>query len=161
MKRIPLTQGKVALVDDKDFKELSRYKWCAAKTRYNTFRVIRTEKGTTKTIYMHRQIMGFPKKMHVDHKNHNTLDNRRDNLRVCTNSQNHQNRLSHKNSISKYKGVCWLKTQKKWVAGIELNGRKTHLGCFTDETEAAKAYDEAAKKLFGEFAHLNFKEVKK
>ncbi len=111
-----------------------------------------------KTIYMHRQIMHAPKGFDVDHRDHNTLDNRRSNLRVCTRSQNLQNKRPQ-GGVSEYKGVRWHTQIRRWHARIKLNGKRTSLGCFTDEVKAAKAYDKAAREMFGEFACTNFKET--
>ena len=84
------------------------------------------------------------------------LNNQKANLRICTRSQNKMNGKSYKNSSSKYKGIWWVKKNKKWRVRIRLNNKTIHLGYFKDETEAAKAYDSKAKELFGEFARLNF-----
>lgn len=94
-----------------------------------------------------------------DHKNRNKLDNRRSNLRICTSSQNHQNsraRAKRAKIHSRFKGVCWDKENNKWRVGLRLNYKAVDVGRFTDEIEAAKAYDEAARKAFGEFALTNF-----
>ena len=158
MKRISLTQGQFAIVDDADFKRLSLHKWYADKTPrgFVAVRNSPTVNGKRTRIYMHRVVMDAPSDMQVDHRNHDTLYNRRENLRVCTNSQNQQNCLSHKNSFSRYKGVCWHKRGKHWLAQIKFNGKGRFLGYFTDEIDAAKAYDKEARKLFGEFALCNF-----
>jgi hypothetical protein len=106
---------------------------------------------------MHRQIANPPDGKEVDHINGVTLDNRRENLRVCSHSQNmHNRRLRQKNNKSGYKGVHWLARTKRWVAEIRVNGKSRHLGYFTEKTDAARAYDTAAAECFGEFAHLNF-----
>jgi len=96
----------------------------------------------------------------VDHINHNGLDNRKANLRPATRAQNNYNKLivKHKESSSKYKGVTWKKENKKWLAQINFKGDYIFLGYFKDERKAAKAYDEAAKKYYSEFACLNFPE---
>ena len=156
MKQIELTQGKVALVDDCDFKKLSNLTWCAKRTG-NTFYVVRAHKieGKKATLYMHRLIMDAQKGQQIDHRNNNGLDNRRTNLRFCTNSQNQQNRRKTQKT-SKFKGVCWYSRDKKWQAGIKLNGKLYHLGTFNNEVEAAKVYDKKAKELFGEFVYTNF-----
>ena len=108
---------------------------------------------------MHRDILKPPDHLCVDHINHNGIDNRRANLRLATHRQNSYNRIHFtKNPSSKYKGVSFRKRTKKWDAKIRYDGKNKHIGSFKDEIEAAKAYDEAAKKYQGEFAALNFKE---
>ena len=155
MKRIdistPTYPNMFTIVDDEDFEELSKHKWCVMKLRYG-FAAVRRKSG--KTILMHRQITNAPKSMDVDHINHDTLFNCRCNLRVCTNSQNHQNQRKTRGT-SKYKGVSWYKDRQKWCAEICLNYKKYRLGTFINEIDAAKAYDKKAKELFGEFAKLN------
>ncbi len=105
---------------------------------------------------MHRLIMNTPPDLVCDHINHNGLDNRKANLRNCTIKQNNANARPAKWTSSKYKGVSYIKRKKKWAVYIKKDGRQFNLGCFADEAEAAKAYDASAKKLHGEFAHLNF-----
>ena len=109
---------------------------------------------------MHRQIMNAPKGTPIDHKDHNGLNNTRENLRLATISENARNcEKTKRPTSSKYKGVCWNKKSKKWQAHIHYNGISIHLGLFDSEEDAAKAYDEAAKIYHGEFAVLNFPEV--
>jgi hypothetical protein len=158
-KLIPLTQGKYAIVDDENYEWLSQYKWHTHKSR-NTFYARRQKqiKGKQIKIPMHREILGLkPKdKRKTDHKNHDGLDNRINNIRICTNAQNIRNQMIRKNCSSKYRGVYWAKNCKKWAVSIKVNYKKIHLGCFNSEIDAAKAYDNAAKIYFGEFAVLNF-----
>lgn len=154
MKKIKLTQGKFALVDDADYEWLVQFKWCIVKVR-RIYYAIRAVQG--KTVYMHRFMLEAPKDMDIDHINHNGLDNRRANLRICTHIQNLQNKRSSCNGTSKYKGVSWCKRDKKWTAQIEHGGQSAYLGRFANELEAANAYDKAAKELHGEFAYLNTK----
>jgi hypothetical protein len=151
---VKLTQGKVALIDDEDWELVSKYSWYAYKNKHgNTFYAATTNSKNFK-IRMHRLIMNTPSGKQVDHINGNGLDNRRVNLRVCTNSQNHMNgQKVHGKSV--YRGVC--KDRKWWKARICVNRQQINLGLFTDEIEAAKAYDEAASKYFGQFANINFK----
>lgn len=159
MKQIPLTQGKFAIVDDGDYEWLNKYKWYAVKNR-NTYYAVRKpsrKQGKRTRIYMHRQILDAPKELQVDHANHNGLDNRRQNIRTCTHKQQQHNRLPVKNSSSKYKGVQWYESGKKWKAKIGYNNQYICLGYFVNEVDAAKAYDEKARELFGEFAYTNFK----
>ena len=116
-------------------------------------------KGKDKLVYLHQEIIEVPKGMLTDHINRDGMDNRRANLRAATHSQNLCNsrrRLGTKSS--KYKGVSLKKQTRKWTARIGIDKKEIHLGCFKNEIEAAKAYDEAAKKYHGEFACLNFPE---
>ena len=157
---IPLTQGKFAIVDDEDFELLNRWKWFARKsekTFYATRNATAKDCVGRRTIRMHRVVLGLePKDKRIsDHRNHNGLDNRRENLRIATRLQNQQNRKSQK-GISIYKGVHWDNINKKWRSQIQQNYKRFHLGEFETEIEAAKSYDVAARKLFGEFAKLNF-----
>ena len=159
-RKIALTQGKFALVDDTDYEWLNQYKWCALKGR-NTFYAVRMSprvSGKQAIIWMHREILGLGKEdpQQGDHRNHNGLDNRRGNLRICNNSQNQHNKSPQKNSSSAFKGVCWDKQYCKWHAHIRVDSKLKHLGRFNSEIVAAKVYDKAALKNFGEFAFTNF-----
>ncbi|MGA1567624.1 MAG: AP2 domain-containing protein [Methylophilaceae bacterium] len=111
-------------------------------------------KKTTKLL-LHRTILNPSKEKIIDHIDHNGLNNRRENLRICTVTQNAANQRKRKGS-SNFKGVYWNKRDQVWRAGIGYKGKDLHLGHFKDELEAAKAYDKAAKDLWGEFANLNF-----
>jgi hypothetical protein len=159
MRYIELTQGQRAKVDDADYEELSKYEWCACWDKHT--RSYYAKRGTwdgsrMHTIAMSRQIMGAAPGEKVDHWNHDTLDNQRENLRKCTNSQNQQNRKSYDGKTSMFKGVDWHKSTSKWHAQIALAGKKMHIGYFTNERSAAMAYDARARELFGEFALTNF-----
>lgn len=160
-KQIELTQGKVALVDDEDYEELSRSKWHAYRSRRTWYarRNIRHENGKRSTITMHLQIVGVASGMQVDRKDGDGLNNSRDNLRLCTSQQNHFNRKSHRNTSSQYKGVAWDCTNNRWRAMIMLDGKNRMLGRFLSEEAAALAYDAAARQLFGEFARCNFSTI--
>ena len=155
IRAIPLTQGKFAIVDAEDYDWLNQYKWCAARSR-GTFYAQRGSNGSVVT--MHREIMRPPDGLCVDHINHKGLDNRRSNLRLCTNAENHYNKRPRKNCSSKYKGVIRRKDCKRWRAKIGFKRRHIHLGDFEDEMEAAMAYDDKAIELFGEFACVNLPE---
>jgi hypothetical protein len=152
---IPLTQGKFAIVDAEDYDRLNQDKWYAGKCK-NTYYAGRVEGG--KTIKMHREIMHAPKGVLVDHINHNGLDNRKRNLRLCTHAQNCYNQQASATGTSKYKGVSWHKSNSKWSARIRCDRKFYNLGEFDNQMEAAMAYDDKAVELFGEFACLNFPE---
>ena len=156
MKRIPLTQGQFAIVDNEDYERLKKYKWYAVKNR-NTFYAVRSiKKGNKWTLRkIHLDIITVPLGFQVDHINRNGLDNRKVNLRICTLAQNVRNRKTPIHS-SKYKGVSWFKITKKWRAYIYSKDTFISLGYFRNEAEAAKAYDRKAKILFGEYACTNF-----
>ena len=114
------------------------------------------EKKVTKTIHLFMKDTFFnTNKMYMDHINGNTKDNRLENLRLCTQAQNLQNSIKKKKGYSIYKGVCKRKDTGKWNAYICLNGRLKHLGFYKEEIEAARAYNEAAKENFKDFAKLN------
>lgn len=160
-KEIPLTKGQIAIVDDEDYEKLIEHKWCAQRARtkgtlyYYAVRMARDEHKCRYTEFMHHVIMGRVK---VDHKNHNGLDNRRENLRIANQAQNNANRRKDSGDCSsKYKGVT--RENNRWRARIKADEKRIHLGLFHSEEEAARAYDQAAKELFGEFALLNFPEA--
>lgn len=154
MKEIQLTKGFTALVDDEDFELLSKHKWGVLITGRNKIYARRgiTVRGKKIAILMHRIILNVPIDFQVDHINGNSLDNRKENLRICTSQQNSMNR---KNTKSLAKGVRFRKDHKKFQARIVLNGKEKHLGYFNSCDEAAKAYNKAALEYFGSFAKLN------
>lgn len=155
-KIIALNKGEVAIVDDGDFDWLNQWKWhIHRETRWGRY-AVRTDSRSGKVVIMHRLIMDAPKGMQVDHINGDGLDNRRENMRLCTNSQNTKNKRLSKSSTSGYKGVSWFSKLGKYASRIRVDGELIRLGYFHDPIEAAKVYDEAAKRYFGEFARLNF-----
>jgi hypothetical protein len=153
MKKIQLTQGKVSLVDDSDFDELSKHKWCY---RSDGYAVRMSSYPNPKIIRMHRVIAGTPDGMDTDHINGDKLDNRRANLRTCTRSENMRNDGKHSDSTSGYKGVTWRKDTKKWQAQLGVKYKHINLGSFDTAEEAARFYDVAANAYHGEFARTNF-----
>ena len=161
MKKIPLTRGKFALVDDEDFDELNKSRWYALKGKntYYAEKKIR-KRGVWTSIGMHRAILKIKKGLVCDHINGNGLDNRRVNLRICRQGENTWNSRRQSNNTSGYKGVYWHKHSKKWYSRITVNSKTKSLGYYDDKKEAAIAYDLAAKQYYGEFARLNFQALK-
>jgi hypothetical protein len=159
-RKINLTNGKFTIVSPQDYGWLARHKWSACKggRTFYARRYVPLGKGKCKHIPMHREILKVGKEYYVDHINHNGLDNRRENLRPATPAQNAQHRRKCRTkNTSKYRGVYWNKRAKKWPSRILVNSKSILLGYFDEEEEAAKAYDRAARKYYGEFAELNFK----
>ena len=159
MKEIQLTQGKVALVDDEDYDRLvAMGKWCfgkgyAMKTIY--FGKKESGKQLKKTILMHRIVLNAKEGDFVDHKKEDSkLNNCKYNLRVCTHANNMMNRKLHSNNNTGYKGVYVTKKTGMFYASISVSGKQTHLGTFSTPIEAAKKYNEAAIRYYGEFAKL-------
>jgi len=154
---IVLTRGYLSLVSEQDADELSRVSWCADLSTNRQARAARSstpdEHGKQKKILMHRVIMEPTADQQVDHRDqhihfvHKLVDNRRENLRNVSNSQNNANRRKMRGS-SMYKGVFWNKRDEKWKAGIRVNGRGIYLGIFTSQEEAAHAYNAAHQHYF-------------
>ncbi len=159
MKKVLLTKGEIALVDDDMYEYLNQWKWCVLKTKTNNFYAVRNiyigNNYRGKLIYMHRLIMNTPKDMGTDHINHNSLDNRRKNLRWAHTKQNMRNQIKTHGS-SKFKGACWDKQCKKWASSIQIKGKQCYHKNFNSEIDAAIYYDSLARKYYGEFACFNF-----
>jgi AP2 domain len=157
--RIPLTQGKFAIVDDADFEWLNQWNWFAYKwvgkcrTIFYARRNGRKDGGSRKTVAMHSQL--FPEFGILDHKDGNGLNNRRSNLRPASIGQNNQNARKRIGCTSRFKGVTWFKSRSKWMAQIFIKGHHKNLGYFSNQQSAAISYDAAAEKYFGEFALTN------
>lgn len=156
MQIIPLTQGKVARVDDVDFAWAMQWKWHAKRERLkdsDLWYAVRTQYSPRKhTVTMHRGIAeraGLPASRYYDHQDRDGLNNQRENIRPCTPTQNMANRRKFPGKTSSLKGVCW---DRGWRARIRVNGKLFNLGRFTNEQSAAAAYQIAAQKHFGEFA---------
>lgn len=147
MKKISVGQGFVALVDDEDYERAIMFPWKTYDGRYALIQ------KSGKAIYLHHFIYG--KKIRLDHKDRNGLNNQKNNLRPCTQSQNMANSPKKSHNTSGYKGVC-LAHSGKWRARIIVNQKRISLGNYENIIDAAMAYDEAALKYFGEFAVLNF-----
>jgi len=163
-RKIPLTQGKYATVDPERYEELTKYKWFAVRSErgYYALRMTKAKRGSRvrqKAVRMHRVILKPPEGKFIDHINHNGLDNRSANLRICTMQQNVWNKRKQRgNYSSQYKGVNRSKNDKKWKARITCNGKQILIGYFDDEKAAARAYDAKAAELFGKYASLNLTE---
>lgn len=155
MKKIPLTQGKFALVNNKDYARLSKKKWT-----FDKYAVRRQKLGkyTYRKVYMHREIMGEPEGI-VHHKNSCKIDNRRRNLRVGTDADNARGkRLKVPGTSSRFRGVSWDKEGKVWFATLQRDRKTFYCGRFGTEEAAARARDKKAIELFGPGCHLNFAE---
>lgn len=151
MKEIRLSQGKFALVDDEDYEWLNQYKW-----QHATGYAVRHNPLGAKKISMSRTIVNCPNGMVVDHINHNTLDNRRSNLRICTYSQNSINKQKIIIGSSRYKGVKWNVKSKSWQVRISYKHTSTYIGEFKNELHAAMAYALWAKDIYGEYSFTEF-----
>ena len=158
---IYLTQGQKTIVDKDDYEFLSKHKWCAiySKKRGDYVAVTRTECINCKkrTVYMHREIMRPLKNLHIDHINHNPLDNRKNNLRICTPTENQWNRkgANKNNNTSNYKGICYDLYHKSWKSSIGYHNKSLHIGYFKNKNEAVVAYNQVAIEKYGNYACLN------
>lgn len=154
MKEIKLTQGRVAVVDDDDYKRLSAYKWYYNKGYAVRKLYINAVQGQ-KMIGMHREILKITGKVHVDHIDGNSLNNQKFNLRPCTIAENSRNRGKSVKNNSGFKGVSFDPGRKKFIAFIGVNGKTKYLGRFISAQDAAVVYNANALKFHGEFARLN------
>lgn len=158
MKKISLGHNKYALVDNKDYENIwmiSHRKWQLSGMGYPIRKYKNEMTGKIESMYLHKLIMGNPKGFQVDHIDHNTLNNQKSNLRICTTQENRRNQRKLIKATSIFKGVHWNKKCKKWRASITVSSKPIHLGLFIKETEAAQAYNKKAVELFREFALVN------
>lgn len=149
---IPVRGAGFAVVDPEDYERLARFAWFAATGGYAARNVKKRKRS------MHREVLGVEHGVQVDHIDGDKLNNRRSNLRPCTNQQNCFNQAGRPGT-SRFKGVFWNRKSRKWQAGIRKDYRARHLGMFENEMDAAAAYDRAARELFGDFARLNLPEA--
>jgi hypothetical protein len=155
LKRIQLTHGKFAIVDDEWYEYLNQFTWQARYDR-TTGKYYAARQVNRRFIYMHREIVNAPDDLHVDHANGDTLDNRARNLRLATSAQNAWNRDKYKNNTTGYKGVTYDKERDKFRAQITVHRKPINLGRFNDPREAALAYDWAVRQYHGPFGCTNF-----
>jgi len=153
VREVELTQGKVALIDDEDFELVSQYNWKFSNRGYAARNY--WIDGKSKTLLMHRLIMSPPEGVFIDHINGDTLDNRKQNLRLVRNQQNCCNQKLGLRNKSGYKGVYQSKGRKKWTASLKTKGKTYYLGDFESKHDAARMYNFWAHDMFGEYARLN------
>ncbi len=156
MKKIKLTQSKFAEIDDSDYEELNRHKWFAVESSGLFYAGRKSPKvnGHSKIIRMHADIMKTSEGEYTDHIDGDGLNNQRNNLRVCTNSQNGMNRGKPKSNTSGFKGVTWHKANQKWQSQINVEGTYKYLGGFNTRLEAYEAYCMACEKYHKEFSNI-------
>jgi len=160
VKEIPLTRGMVARVDDEDYERLVRHRWHLADTgtRFYVARYCRVgEKRGRSKLWMHREVIGAPAGLFVDHIDGDGLNNQKANLRLCTYSQNNRNKVKTR-ARRRFRGIRPVKDSKhgRWRADITINGKTRYLGTFATDVEAARAYDRVLIEVGGEFARPNF-----
>jgi len=152
LKKIKLSNGEFTLVDDKDFNYLNQFRWYLNGTSKYAIRYGKID-NKPRVIFMHKEVMSISKGTEVDHINRRTLDNQKNNLRLCTRLQNQGNSEKYRTNKSGYKGVSWHKKSGKWQAYI--GDERKYLGIYKIKEEAALAYNNAARERYGEFAYLN------
>lgn len=160
-RKISLGEGEWTIVELMDYYRLKNFNWYLSGNgkEFYAFRNVKIGPGKIKMVSMHREIMNPPAHLLVDHRNNDTLDNRRSNLRPATHSENAYNRPKIRaKTTSQYIGIYFEKRTSRWTVKIRVNGKRLWIGRFESEIEAAKAYDAAARKYHGEFARLNFPE---
>ncbi len=150
---VPLTQGKVAVIDALDAETVSEYNWHAKQNGKRLYAFARTvgPSGKVHDIQMHRLLMGEPDNMDIDHVDGDGLNNRRNNLRLATKSENGRNRGANVTNTSGFKGVSWHKAAGRWLAQITVKRKNKYLGLYNTPEEAHAAYCDASKKYHGEF----------
>jgi hypothetical protein len=155
--RIALGYNRYALIDHEDLERVVEYRWYYSYKGKHVRATVSMGKGSNKfkTVLLHRFIMNAPDDLQVDHINEDVLDNRKQNLRLCTHGENGQNRGKQKNGKNPYKGITQNPNSKRWMAHIGYNKKHYYLGTYATPEEAARAYNEAALKHHGAFAKLN------
>ena len=149
------------LIDTEDWEKVSQHKWHVYRSDRSddTMYAATSQLSSPRMLLLHRLVLNAGRGTIVDHKNHNGLDNRKSNLRICTQQENCRNQRRRKNNTSGYKGVASVgRGSSKWRAYITEGNKQVRLGNFTTKEEAARAYDAKAIEIFGEYAYLNFPE---
>src|SRR6185437_1781145 len=153
-REMPLTQGKVAIVDAADFDYLNQWKWHADPAMGGKWRAARTERmpnGKRRKVYMHKALLLVDPGVDVDHRDGDGLNNRRSNLRAATRQQNAFNSGRQHDNTSGHVGVSWHRLNNGWQAYIYVNRKRIHLGHFKNKADAVRAREEAARRIHGEF----------
>jgi hypothetical protein len=154
MKKIKLANSDhYTLVDDEDYEKFKKYPW--RKSQHGYAIICKAVNKRSKTFHLHREITNAPEGLYVDHINGNPLDNRKENLRLVTHSQNMFNVKNYVTNKSGYKGVSWHSVRNKWRARLHFKGSEIHIGLFDSKEEAALAYNKKAMEMYGEYARLN------
>jgi len=150
MKTLQLTNGYEAIIDDDDFERVSSFKWHGAKSRTGVY----VRHGRNPALILHRFILDAKPGVSVDHINGNTLDNRKENLRICTSAENTRNSRKYSTNVSGCKGVSYIEWRNKWASKITFNYKKYFLGYYNTREDAFEAYKAKAKEFFGEYARF-------
>jgi hypothetical protein len=158
MKEVPLTKGKIAIIDDEDYERVVQHRWFASliNGHWYAYHDFRQKNGKYKHVSMHGFILAAPRGTHIDHINNDGLDNRKSNLRLATPAQNARNCAKYRNNSSGFKGVFRRKSTGRYEAQIKDKGKIIRLGVYRNAEDAARAYDAKALELAGQFARLNF-----
>ena len=155
--KIQLTQNKYTIVDQIDFERVNQFKWYALKDQQGNYRAVRnvgSGRGNQSLQYMSRFILNADTRKLVDHRDHNTLDNRRLNLRECSKIENVRNGKGY-GKTSKFRGVCFVKSRQRWRASLTVNSKRIYVKFFKSEIAAANAYNLKALEIYGDFAYQN------
>lgn len=156
-KYISLNKGNCTIVDNDEYEKFGNLTWfiCNGYAK-RSFRLKSVERSkSNRQAHLHREILNAPKGMCIDHINGDKLDNRKSNLRLCTNQENIRNSKVMIKNTSGFKGVSWMKSKSKWRARIKVNMREIHLGLFASKLDAVRCYNKGAKRYFSDFAYIN------
>jgi HNH endonuclease/AP2 domain len=152
---VPLTRGYEAIIDAADAAFVGQWNWFALPKTNTVYAARWGREGEPRTVRLHRVLLDPPQDLGIDHVNRNGLDNRRGNLRLATRSENMWNSAIQVNNTSGFKGVSWVKRDKKWAASIRVFGKTNYLGYFETAEQAHEAYARASAEMHGEFGRLS------